>query len=143
MRNTVEEYRPAGLRLQKLYSNDGKVRGWCGPRGVEIEWTDCHIGGARPWMICPACHARRMKLYSLRSGLRCRVCLGLAYLTQQVPKLRRIQIRRERLRRRLGGIGDILEPLPEKPPRMHWRTYARYAQLDARLDDLEWDGMLP
>jgi hypothetical protein len=31
----------------------------------------------------------------------------------------------QKIRTRLGGSVNLFEPFPEKPKRMHWRTYLR------------------
>jgi hypothetical protein len=113
--------------------------GWEGPDRVRRIWTPCHFGGMRPWLLCPECGRRCAKLYRPwgRSGLGCRRCLGLTYQTQQVHRFDRLRIAQERLRRRLGGTGEPREHFPDKPPRMHWRTYLRaqerYAELEAGI----------
>jgi DNA-binding ferritin-like protein len=33
--------------------------------------------------------------------------------------------RAQRIRRRLGGSANMMEPFPEKPKGMHWQTYDR------------------
>jgi hypothetical protein len=59
------------------------------------------------------------------------------------PQCRAIAKARK-FRMRLGGGPSVLDPLPGKPPRMHWRTYDRmYAAAmaaDERLValDIEW-----
>jgi hypothetical protein len=31
----------------------------------------------------------------------------------------------QEIRKRLGGDGNLLQPMPEKPKGMHWETYKR------------------
>ena len=139
-RATVEHYRHASYRLER-FTFEGGRKSWAFPVGVAVEWTHCHFGGVRPWLVCPRCGHRRLRLYFLRDiGTLCRGCLGLAYRSQQVPPMRRVQIRQERLRARLGGFGEPGEAFPEKPPRMHWRTYERlqclHEQLEEKVDEI-------
>jgi len=63
------------------------------------------------------------------------VCAGLAYLTQQCEPIARLDVKLGRLARRLGEPDpDTPREPPPKPPRMHWRTYDRLADVfgDAR-----------
>jgi hypothetical protein len=96
---------------------------------VPITWTDCHFGGRRPWFICSVhcdgryCGRRVAVLYGLREYFACRLCYGLAYASQQEPMLERGFMKARKILIRLGAKPDLLEPFPEKPTRMHWRTY--------------------
>jgi hypothetical protein len=98
---------------------------------VPITWTACHFGGRRPWFICSAycndqiCGRRVAVLYGLREYFACRHCYGLAYASQQEPIRERGFIKARKILIRLGAKPDLLEPFPEKPTRMHWRTYRR------------------
>jgi hypothetical protein len=81
---------------------------------IDVEQTNANFGGFRDWFICPGCRRRCGTLY-IRSLIRCRICHGLAYLTQTERdverRLRRIGKRRERL----GGSRWILADFPPKP----------------------------
>jgi len=100
---------------------------------VPVVWTRCHLGGARPWFLCTAdagdgrcCGRRVAKLYTGDSHLfACRWCRRLAYASQSESPLDRSVRRARKIRMRLGGGRNMLEPLPRKPPRMHTRTYDR------------------
>jgi hypothetical protein len=58
---------------------------------VPITWTECHLGGRRPWFKCAVysngryCGRRVAKIYHAGDVFACRHCLGLAYATQQEP----------------------------------------------------------
>jgi hypothetical protein len=124
-RSTVEANRHPDATPRRCNTPSGQ--GWIVPAGVELAWTPCHFGGRRPWLVCPRCGLRALRLYpTMRSGLLCRRCAGLAYQVQQVPRYRRLQLAQERIARRLGGTGEPGGGLPEKPPRMHWATYDRH-----------------
>jgi hypothetical protein len=98
---------------------------------IPITWTDCHFGGRRPWFICPTysggqyCGRRVAVLYGLKDYFACRRCYGLAYASQQEPIRERGFAKAQKILIRLGAKPDLLESFPEKPPRMHWRTYRR------------------
>jgi hypothetical protein len=98
---------------------------------VPITWTGCHFGGRRPWFICSVCSdgqycGRRVAiLYGAGTYFACRHCYGLAYETQQQSARWRGFATAQKIRMRLDGSVDLLEPFPEKPRRMHRRTYER------------------
>ena len=91
---------------------------------VAITWTDCALGGRRPWFRC-ACGRRVAILYASRALYKCRQCCGLAYASQSEGPCDRNRRRIQKIRMRLGGGRSVLDPFPEKPRGMHWRTYDR------------------
>ncbi len=95
---------------------------------VPIEWMACNFGGDRPWFVCPGLHCGRRAavLYLGARYFLCRKCQDLSYASQRerggsVPALRRCQ----QIRIELGGSANMMEPFPEKPKGMHWKTYWR------------------
>jgi hypothetical protein len=98
---------------------------------VPITWTECHLGGRRPWFVCSAysnsrcCGRRAAVLYAAPRLFACRRCCGLAYASQQEALRHRGVYRVQKIRMRLGGSASLREPFPEKPERMHWRTYLK------------------
>jgi hypothetical protein len=98
---------------------------------VPITWTDCALGGRRPWFTCPIysngryCGRRVAKLYDAGDLFACRHCYGLTYQTQKENPRDRAISRVQKMRMRLGGSPSLLEPFPEKPRWMHGRTYHR------------------
>ena len=98
---------------------------------VPITWTDCALGGRRPWFTCPIysnghyCGRRVAKLYHAGDLFACRKCYELAYQSQKENPRDRAISRVQKMRMRLGGSANLLEPFPEKPLWMHWRTYRR------------------
>lgn len=92
---------------------------------LRLAWTACRYGGRRCWFRC-ACRRRAAKLYLDDIGnFACRHCLGLVYASQrEIPRHRGLLLA-QKIRKRLGGSGDIREFFPEKPKGMHWRTYLR------------------
>ena len=103
---------------------------------VAISRTSCNFGGERAWAICPRC-SRRVAILFDRGGLfACRGCCGLTYSSQrETPKFRSIRKARK-MRERFGGGENLIAPFPDKPKKMHWRTYerlvCRYADAVAR-----------
>jgi hypothetical protein len=87
--------------------------------------TPCHYGGTRPWFCCPGCQQRCAKLYLRRGRFLCRPCHGLGYLSQLEARAERPRLIAHRIRRSLGASSNLLVPFPNKPARMHWRTYYR------------------
>jgi hypothetical protein len=55
----------------------------------------------------------------------CRHCYRLAYESQQERIRMRGLLKAQKILIRLGAKPDVLDPFPEKPLRMHWRTYQR------------------
>ncbi len=94
---------------------------------VELEWTPCNFGGERPWFLCPSieCGRRVAVLHAAGKYFLCRHCYGLSYESQRGDKAHRALCRAQKIRERLGGSANMLEPFPKKPKGMHWRTYER------------------
>jgi len=96
---------------------------------VPITWTACYLGGRRPWFICSVysngryCGCRAAVLNGAGELFACRRCYGLAYASQQETPMHRGIGQAQKIRMRLGGSANVCESFPEKPKRMHWRTY--------------------
>jgi hypothetical protein len=104
-----------------------------------ISWTPCHFGGRRPWLICSGlagryCGRRVAVLYASGQLFACRRCHGLAYASQQESPMDRALSQAQKLRLRLGGSPCTFDCFPNKPPRMHWRTYRRLAARAERVE---------
>jgi hypothetical protein len=111
---------------------------------VGIEHTFCHLGGSRPYFVCPgevngvACARRVTKLYGAGRYFLCRHCHNLGYACQREQMWDRKARRAGKIRRRLGGEAGIYCSFPEKPKGMWWRTYERLArQADEAASDAE------
>jgi hypothetical protein len=94
---------------------------------VPLSWTPCNFGGERPWFICPGagCGRRVAVLYGPGRYFLCRHCYDLSYESQRDKKMDRALRRAQKIRKRLGGSTNMMEPFPEKPKGMHWSTYER------------------
>ena len=129
----------SALRLR--YSANGEPKGY----SVPVDWTRCHYGGRRPWLLCGGCGRRVAVLYLADTVFSCRHCARLAYASQNETDFARHIRRRDKLRARLNAPPGI-EPILSKPPRMHWRTFERLceavdrAELDAcgSLSEQRW-----
>jgi hypothetical protein len=88
---------------------------------VLIVRAPCHFGGRR-WFCCAGCSGGR---YCGRRVAKLWRCHGLAYASQQQnPRNRRIN-RARAIRMKSGGAPRRVDPFPDKPLGMHWRTYER------------------
>lgn len=109
--------------------------------------TDCHLGGSRPWFICPgvvngrACGRRVAVLYGAHYFL-CRNCHRLGYETQREDAAGRARIKAQNIRRRLGGSTSLLDPIPKRPTGMHFRTYWRLLNEAQDAEQASWLGII-
>lgn len=103
---------------------------------VGVTWTQCNYGGGRPWFLCPrAGCGRRVAILYGGSDFCCRTCRRLTYGTQRVPPESRSLDRAQRLRVRLGGSVDMIQPFPARPKGMHYLTYMKHAMRAWRAED--------
>lgn len=76
---------------------------------VEITRTSCHLGGSRPWFICPTCGRRCAILYPVS----CRKCLRLYYTSEHRSVADRLLRKAIKHRKRFGqSKGGIVGPFP-------------------------------
>ena len=100
------------------------LRGHTLPQRIRVSWTRVHFCGERPWMHCPHCETRVAKLYKGLGGYFCRRCVGdPIYASQALSAQARPHFQACKLRLRLGGEASLTAPTPERPRRMHRRTY--------------------
>jgi hypothetical protein len=116
---------------------DGKVARY----PVYLERTPCHLGGERPWFLCPGrgCGRRVAILYTAPT-FSCRRCLGLGYWSQREGELDRKQRKLRKVRARLGAH-DLAGPIWLKPKGMHQTTFDRLREEERaarRAADLAW-----
>src|SRR5215467_12864980 len=90
---------------------------------VPIRLTACHLGGVRPWFVCPVyrngryCGRRAAILYCAGELFACRRCYGLAYESQQQTALhRRLGQARNILGNSFHGPGRMAEARPGVSP---------------------------
>jgi hypothetical protein len=124
-------------RLVKLTANrwriDVEFRSGATQR-IWLRWSPCNFGGHRPWFVCHRCNGRVGKLYNTGDLLTCRRCLNLWYASQRRGAKSRRYLQALKLRLRLNGIASLDEPFPNRPKRMHRRTYARLRQKGEALE---------
>jgi hypothetical protein len=92
---------------------------------VNFDRTPCHFGGYRKWFLCPGCGRRVVAIYAAGKYFLCKHCYNLTYVTQRESITDRLTRKERKIRMRLGGSGNLLEPFPWKPKGMHWATYER------------------
>jgi len=113
---------------------------------VALEWTPCNFGGERPWFVCPgvACGRRVAILYGQGKYFLCRHCYDLRYESQREDKMDRALRRAQKIRQRLGGSANTMEPFLKRPKGMHHNTYRRlfWEHYEAEMEQLaaiqEW-----
>jgi len=110
---------------------------------VFLTWTDCHLGGQRPWFLCPAqnCYRRAAILYG-GAVFACRHCHQLNYQSQRESYFDRTVRKTDKIRDRLGWERGILNDVTNKKPKgMHWATYDKltiqhYAYMGIALNEM-------
>lgn len=112
---------------------------------VRVVRVACHLGGSRPYFICPGvtddlpCGRRVERLYRVGWHFRCRHCQRLGHISQSEGPWPRALRRAAKARARLGGPITRGSPLPPRPRGMWQQTYDRLLAAvqaaDARADD--------
>lgn len=101
---------------------------------VNLSWSGCHLGGQRPWFLCPGqgCYRRVAILYGGDYFI-CRHCRNLAYASQREEEYDRLARQADKIRDKLGWEPGILNGRGwQKPKGMHLKTFERLtAQHDA------------
>lgn len=106
-----------------------------GAQSISVQWTPCHFGGARPWLVCSHCQCRVGKIYSNGGPYcACRLCYDLRYSSQRRGAKSQRWLTALKLRMRLGGVASLAAPFPKRPNGMHRRTYNRLRSRAERLE---------
>ncbi len=93
---------------------------------VRIVRTPCHLGGSRPWFLCPAVGCGRRVAILYGGGIfACRHCHQLAYASSREDISGRTMRQADRLRERLGWRPGIANGHGDKPKWMRWQTFER------------------
>ena len=107
-------------------------------QAVSFDQTPCNYGGHRTWFLCPRCWKRVAVLYGAGKYFFCRHCYDLTYSSQQENRADRLMRKARKIRYRLGGSGNLIEPFPDKPKNMHWKTYWRLRDRSEHANNLSW-----
>ena len=93
---------------------------------VDLEWTDCHYGGQRPWFQCPSrCCSKRVAILYIGESIGCRQCQRLVYESQRENECNRSSRAVDKLRDRLGWKRGFLHGEGYRPKGMHRATFER------------------
>ena len=122
-----------GCVVIKSCFDTGKSEPHEGSQTVFLDWTPCHFGGERPWLLCPiASCSRRVAILYWGGGFACRRCMNLCYQSQLDATDTRASKRVDRTRTKLGWPPGFLNGVGWKPKHMHWKTFGtllrRYEQ---------------
>lgn len=91
---------------------------------VRLEQTPCHLGGSRPWFLCPTPNCgRRVAILYCGALFACRHCYGLAYPTTRESAASRAMRRANAFRGRLGWPLGVLRPTGGRPKWMRRKTF--------------------
>jgi len=103
------------------------------------EWeTVEQAGGHRTWFLCPLCWKRVAVLYCADKYFFCRHCYDLTYSSQQESRPDRLMRKARKIRKKIGGGVNLLDPFPDKPKNMHWETYWRLRERAEYANTLSW-----
>jgi hypothetical protein len=92
---------------------------------VYLDWTPCHFGGKRPWLLCPRCNRRVALIFSIGKRFLCRHCYNITYSSQCETEMDRLLRKAQKIRRQLGVSESLSEPIIFKPKGMHQKTFDR------------------
>lgn len=95
----------------------------------DLAYTDQHFGGRRRWFICKSC-GRRCRVLIGGRHFRCRHCYQATYPSQYEQFRVKGLAKAETARERVGAEPGIANLWPNKPKKMHWRTYRRLEQMN-------------
>ena len=109
-----------GLQLQYKFGEQ--------PKKVKLDFAETAAGyGDVRWFLCPNCGDRRAILYMVDGSFACRVCHNLNYRSSQSSDdLEYYHWQLEKLCRQLKEEYDPIAIFPpERPARMHQKTYGK------------------
>ena len=118
------------------------LREGCRDRAAPFHRISQPFGGARRLLGCPGCGRQCRILYFGTDRLRCRLCLGMRYRSQNMQRGDRALAQAAKIARRIDPKTLDIDEMPEKPPRMRWRTYHRLAERHADHMDRWAEGLM-
>jgi hypothetical protein len=95
---------------------------------INFDRTPCNYGGYRLWFLCSHCSKRVAVIYIAGKYFLCRHCHNLAYDSQYAKGAGQYLKKARKIFAKLGGKGNLVGYLPEKPKGMHWKTYWRLSR---------------
>src|SRR5687767_12919205 len=112
----------------RLVTRSGRQKRVVSAYRVAMHALEQPIAGKRWWFFCPSCRTRRQTLYAAPKSYRwsCRQCAGLAYTSQRQAPWSRVALRAEKLARKAKVRWDPDDGPPNRPHRMHRRTFKRH-----------------
>ncbi|MDF1806853.1 hypothetical protein [Hyphomonas sp.] len=130
-------YRLTPVSMRLIYSVPSQGERVSIDERFNLVFTEQPFGGRRRWILCRSCNRRCRVLYG-GAYFRCRQCYQATYPSQYETIRVRGLSRAERIRDQLGGEPGFLNPFPDKPKGMHWRSYRRIERQDwAAADALD------
>lgn len=99
------------------YPHQGKLQ----KQQISLTRMACHLGGSRPFMLCPECREQFCVLYLKDGAWACKHCHGLAHRSQRLnPRKRHLHMLRKIENKKLRGL-----PPDEKPYRMKQKKHQK------------------
>ena len=108
---------------------------------IPFDYTPCHFGGMRTWLLCPRCSRRGAVLYGHAERFLCRHCYRLPCASQGESHSDRMARKARKIRRRLGATDNLLEPIDVKPKGMRWKTFERLVAEEDIANCESWVGL--
>jgi hypothetical protein len=105
-------------------------------QAVSFDRTPCNYGGHRTWFLCSRCWKRVAILYGAGKYFFCRHCYDLTYSSQHESRSDRLMRKARNIRESMGGGPSLIDPFPDKPKNMHWKTYWKLRERSERANTL-------
>jgi hypothetical protein len=110
---------------------------------IKLARDSRHFGGAQCYFVCPGCARRAWKLYDAGAGrFACRHCGKLTHQSQREGSWLRALRRAIKIRKHLGGSGNLSNPFPPRPAKMTLRIYECLLQEARRLEAMPPEAWL-